>query len=105
MPMPVLHLGATVLCMHAGSATPVSPYPRVLVSGQPVVQTAMPYAIVGCTQASVPAPFCATGQWVSGATRVLAGALPVAVVGGMAVCIPTGTGLQAVASQTRVLAT
>jgi len=37
MPAPMLHLGATVLCSHAGQATPVAPFPRVTVSGQPVV--------------------------------------------------------------------
>ena len=103
--MPILHVGATVLCMHAGTATPTMPFPRVQVSGQPVVQTTTPYAIAGCAQASVPAPFCATGQWIVGASRVMAGGLPLAVVGGTAVCVASGTGLQAVASQTRVLAT
>ena len=103
--MPVLHLGATVLCMHAGNALPTMPFPRVTVSAQPVVQVTTPYVIAGCAQASVPAPFCASGQWVVGATRVLAGGLPLAIMGGTALCIATGTGMQAVASQTRVLAT
>ena len=31
MPAPILHLGATVLCTHAGQATPVAPFPRVTV--------------------------------------------------------------------------
>jgi uncharacterized Zn-binding protein involved in type VI secretion len=105
MPMPILHLGATVLCMHAGNAIPIAPYPRVTVSGQPVVQTNTQYVIAGCTQAAAPAPFCASGQWVSGATRVMAGHLPVAIVGGNAICLAPGTGMQAVATQTRVLAT
>lgn len=105
MPMPILHLGATVLCMHAGNAVPTMPFPRVTVSGQPVVQTTTPYVIAGCTQAGVPAPFCATGQWLVGATRVLAGGLPVAIVGGTAVCLAPGTGMQAVVTQTRALAT
>ena len=61
MPTPVLHLGATVMCMHDGTALPMMPYARVLVSGQPVVQTDTPYGIVGCTQASVPASFCTMG--------------------------------------------
>lgn len=103
--MPILHLGATVLCMHAGNAIPIAPYPRVTVSGQPVVQTNTQYAIAGCTQAAASAPFCATGQWVTGATRVMAGGLPVAIVGGSAVCLAPGTGMQAIATQTRVLAT
>ena len=27
MPAPILHLGATVLCTHAGQATPMAPFP------------------------------------------------------------------------------
>jgi hypothetical protein len=48
MPAPVLHLGATVLCTHAGQATPLAPFPRVTVSGQPVVTLTSPYAIAAC---------------------------------------------------------
>jgi hypothetical protein len=36
---------------------------------------------------------------------VQVGHLPAAIVGGTAVCLAPGTGMQAVASQTRVLAT
>lgn len=103
--MPILHLGATVMCMHAGSATATMPFPRVTLSGQPLVQTTTPYVIAGCSLSTSSGPFCATGQWIVGATRVLAGGLPVAIVGGTAVCIATGTGMQAVATQTRALAT
>jgi len=103
--MPVLHLGASVMCMHAGTAVPTMPFPRVSVSGQPVVQTNTPYVIAGCSLSTSSGPFCASGQWLVGATRVLVGGLPVAIAGGTAACIATGTGMQAVASQTRVLAT
>ena len=34
MPGPLLHVGATVLCAHGGSAMPTAPNPRVLVGGQ-----------------------------------------------------------------------
>ncbi len=105
MPAPILHLGATVLCMHAGNAQPVAPFPRVLVSGQPVVTLTTPYVVAGCSLASTSAPPCVTAQWVMGATRVLAGGAPVITFTGQAVCVPTGTGLTPVAGQTRVLAT
>lgn len=105
MPAPVLHLGATVLCMHAGNAQPVAPFPRVLVSGQPVVTLTTPYVVAGCSLASTSTPPCVTAQWVMGATRVLAGGAPVITFTGQAVCVPTGTGLTPVAGQTRVLAT
>ncbi len=103
--MPIVHLGATVLCMHAGSALPAAPFPRVTVSGQPVVQVTTPYAIAGCALTGTSAPPCTTGQWLAGATRVTAGGLPLAVVGGSAVCVAPGTGMLAVATQTRALAT
>ena len=44
MPGPLLHLGATVMCSHLGQATPTSPNPRVLVSGQPVVPLTSMYS-------------------------------------------------------------
>ena len=105
MPGPILHLGATVLCMHAGPAQPVSPFPRVLVSGQPVVTQASPYAITGCALTGTSAPPCATAQWVTAALRVLAGGVPVLLQTGQAVCVPTGTGLLPVVVQPRAVAT
>ncbi len=105
MPGPVLHLGATVLCSHAGTATPTSPFPRVLLGGQPVVTTASPYVVVGCALTGSPNPPCATGQWLVGAVRVLAGGVPLALQTGSSTCVPTGTPLLPVAVQPRVVAT
>ena len=105
MPAPILHLGATVLCTHAGQATPLAPFPRVTVSGQPLVTIATPYAVAGCALTGTPTPPCVTGQWLLGATRVLAGGVPVATLSGSSVCIPTGTPMLALLTQTRVLAT
>ena len=105
MPAPILHLGATVLCTHAGQATPLAPFPRVTLSGQPLVTIASPYAVVGCALTGTPTPPCVTGQWLMGATRVLAGGVPVATLAGSSVCIPTGTPMLALMAQTRVLAT
>lgn len=105
MPAPILHLGATVLCTHAGQATPLAPFPRVTVSGQPLVTIASPYAVAGCALTGTPTPPCVTGQWLLGATRVLAGGVPVATLSGSSVCIPTGTPMLALLTQTRVLAT
>jgi hypothetical protein len=105
MPGPLLHLGATVQCMHAGQATPLTPFPRVLVSGQPIATMATTYAITGCALTGTPNPPCVTAQWVVGATRVMAGGQPVLVQGCQAICTPTGTGLLPLAVQTRVIAT
>ena len=105
MPAPILHLGATVLCSHAGQATPLAPFPRVTLSGQPLVTIASPYAVAGCALTGTPTPPCVTGQWLMGATRVLASGVPVATLAGSSVCIPTGTPMLALMAQTRVLAT
>lgn len=105
MPGPIVHVGSTVLCVHGGTAQPTAPFPRVQVGGQPVVTQACPYVVAGCTLASVPSPPCVTAQWVLAALRVKAGGAPVVVVGSQAVCAPTGTGLNVVAAQPRVIAT
>ena len=103
MPGYILHAGAMVTCIHKGQAQPQAPFPRVLVSGQPIVTTVTPYAILGCS--FVPPAGngpCATAQWVTGATRVLSNGVPVLLLDSQAVCTPTGTGLLVTAAQTRV---
>jgi hypothetical protein len=105
MPAPILHLGATVLCTHAGQATPLAPFPRVLLSGQPAVTLASSYGIIGCALTGTPTPPCVTGQWLVGAVRVMAGGTPVVTMTGSSTCIPTGTPMLPVVAQTRVLAT
>ena len=105
MPAPVLHLGAVVMCSHAGQATPVAPFPRVLLSGQPIVTLASPYVVTGCALTGTPTPPCVTGQWLSGAVRVLAGGVPVATMAGTSTCIAPGTPMLPVSAQVRVLAT
>lgn len=107
MPGFVVHVGATVLCTHGGQAQPTSPFPRVLVSGQPVVTMPPPWMVAGCP---LPPPSaangpCVTGQWTSGSTRVLCGGQPLVLQAGTSICAPTGTPLMAVATQTRVVAT
>jgi hypothetical protein len=104
MPGFIVHAGATVLCMHGGQAQPTAPNPRVLVGGLPVVIQAAPHVVAGC-------PFvppggngpCVAAQWVTGATRVFAGGVPVLLQDSHAVCAPTGTGVLIVATQTRVM--
>jgi hypothetical protein len=105
MSAPMLHLGATVLCSHAGQATPLSPFPRVLLSGQPAVNLTSPYAIAGCALTGTPNPPCVTAQTIAGAVRVMVGGAPVATLIGQSVCTPTGTPMLPVMAQTRVLVT
>jgi len=106
MPGFLLHLGATVLCSHAGQATPTAPNPRVTVTGQPTVAITSPYVIAGCT---LPPPLaangpCVTAQYVTAATRVTSSGQPLLLFDSQAICAPTGTPLQTVVTQTRVKA-
>jgi hypothetical protein len=101
----LLHQGATVVCMHGGQAQPVAPMPRVLVGGLPVVTQPAPWVVAGCPFVPPAAGPCVTAQWVTGATRVLAGGAPVLLSDSTAVCVPTGTGVNVIVTQTRVSGT
>jgi hypothetical protein len=107
MPGFLLHVGATVLCAHGGQAQPTAPFPRVLVSGQPIVTMPTPYVVAGC---ALPPPIaangpCITAQFMTGSVRVLAGGLPVLLLDSLAICVPTGTPLIIAVTQPRVLGT
>jgi hypothetical protein len=106
MPGFLLHVGAQVLCSHAGQAQPTIPNPRVLVSAQPTVAITSPYVIAGCT---LPPPTaangpCVTAQFVTAATRVTSNGQPLLLLDSQAICAPTGTPLLVVLTQTRVTA-
>lgn len=105
MPGTLVHLGATVMCSHAGQALPTVTQPRVLVSGQPVVCIGAPWTIAGCTFPPPPAANgpCITAMFVTSAARVLAGGLPVLLLDSQAVCAPTGTPTIIAVTQTRVM--
>jgi len=106
MPGFLLHLGATVMCMHAGQAQPVVPNPRVRVSGQPTVTQTSTYTIAGCpfVPPSGNGP-CVSAQWVVAAVRVRSSGVPVLLQDSQAVCVPTGTGLNVVVTQVRARGT
>jgi len=72
------------------------------VGGQPVVTQTSAYSIAGCALTGTPNPPCATAQWVTAAARVRAGGVPVLLQDSQAVCVPTGTGLNVIATQLRV---
>lgn len=104
MPGFLLHQGATVLCMHLGQAQPMVLNPRVKVSGQATVTQTSIYSVTGCT---LPPPStangpCVTAQWISAATRIRSGGVPLLLQDSQAICSPTGTGLNIIATQSRV---
>jgi uncharacterized Zn-binding protein involved in type VI secretion len=102
MPGTLLHVGATVVCSHTGSAQPVASNPRVKVSGQPIVTQLHSYTIAGCGLAAIPSPPCATAQWITAATRIRANGIPVLLQDSQSLCAPTGTPLAIVVTQLRV---
>ena len=104
MPGFVLHVGAIVVCPHAGQAMPAVGSPRVSVLGQPITTLSSQYTIAGCANPS-PAPPCVTAAWVVGATRVTSLGQPVLIMGGQATTVPNGLPLVATTTQTRVTAT
>jgi hypothetical protein len=105
MPGYLLHVNATVLCLHAGQAQATVPNPRVKVGGQATVQQPNPWTIAGCpfTTGMTPMP-CVTAQWVTAATRVRSGGMPLLLQDSQAVCAPNGTGVNIVMTQVRVKA-
>jgi hypothetical protein len=107
MPGFLLHVGATVLCSHAGQAQPTVPNPRVTVSGQPTVTMTAPYVVAGCTLPPPPTANgpCVTAQWTTAATRITSNGQPLLLLDSQAICAPTGTPLMIVMTQTRVTGT
>ena len=106
MPGYLLHVGATVLCTHGGQAQATVPNLRVKVSGQSIVTQPSPHTVVGCVFniSGAPSP-CVTAQWTVAATRIRAGNMPVLLQDSQAVCVPNGTPVNIVVTQTRVKGT
>jgi hypothetical protein len=107
MPGPLLHIGADVTCAHQGPATPATPNPRVTVSGQATALLSVPYLVSACT---LPPPStangpCVSATWTVGTVRVKSVGQPLAILGGVAQCVPTGTPLLTKSAQTRAIAT
>jgi hypothetical protein len=75
----------------------------VQVSSQLVVTQTPPYVVAGCVfnVAGVPSP-CITAQWMSAATRVRAGGVPVLLQDSQAICAPNGTPVNIIVTQIRV---
>lgn len=105
MPGPLLHVGATILCSHGGQATPTAPMPRVTLNGQPAVTLSCMYTVAGCAMPPPPSGNgpCVTAQFVTSATRVLAGGQPVLLQDSQSLCTPTGTPLMPTVVQSRVI--
>jgi hypothetical protein len=107
MPGMLVQVGATVTCSHGGTATPITPNPRVTLGGAPSVLVTSVYSIAGCAFPPPPTANgpCVTGQWLSGTTRVLSNGQPLLCQSSTSVCAPTGTPMLITVTQARVTAT
>jgi hypothetical protein len=99
-----VQLGATVICAHAGQATPLVPSPRVLLGNQPAITLSSPWVVAGCALTGTLVPPCVSAQFLVGSTRVTAGGAPLVLQAGTSICTPTGTPLQVLVTQLRVIA-
>ena len=100
----LIQMGATVMCAHGGQATPVTPNPRVLLSGQPSLLISGQWVVAGCPLVPPPLPPCVTGQWLVGTVRVLSNGQPLVVQSGSGITLPNGTPMIPVTMQPRVSA-
>jgi hypothetical protein len=105
MPGFLLHLGANVSCSHFGKATPAIQNPRVLVSNQPTVTMLSPYFVAGCALPSPAGGPCVSALFTTAATRVTSNGQPLLLFDSQSKCVPTGTPLVIVSTQTRVTGT
>lgn len=103
----LLDFTSAVLCQHGAPARAMVPNSRVLLGGQPTVTQPDPWTITGCLNPPPPTNTgpCLTAQWVTGTLRVTSQGKPLLLQTSSAVCVPTGTPLQVVQTQTRVQAT
>ncbi|MBL0158374.1 MAG: hypothetical protein IPP47_14915 [Bryobacterales bacterium] len=105
------------ICAHRGSAKPVAPLPRVLLSGAPAVPQQPPWPVIGCT---VPLLFGSgpTGQqhpiigilpcflvtWVTATTRVKSMGQPLLLADSQGIAQPNGLPVVLLPGQFRVTA-
>jgi uncharacterized Zn-binding protein involved in type VI secretion len=87
MPGPLLHVGATAICPHAGPVSVVPGNTRVLVASMPVATVADAFAIAGCafTTSAGPHP-CAAVHWLAPATRVFVNGQPAVLATSAGIC-------------------
>jgi hypothetical protein len=98
----LLHENATVQCVHQGRAQPTTTNQRVKVGGQATITQPATYTVT-CT--APPQNRCATAQFLTAATRVRSSGIPLLLKSSEAKCIPTGTGLNVITTQTRAQGT
>lgn len=88
----------TMVCTHGGSGRPGDTFPRVRLSGVPVVRLGAPAVVTGCPNPPPPTGTgpCQTAQFPAGSARVRAGNLPLVLQQVPGICVPTGVSLTVV---------
>jgi hypothetical protein len=111
MPGPLLHVGATAICPHAGQVQIVPSNARVLVSGMPVAVLPDTTLVAGCVftlPGPKPSP-CVRVQWLVPAARVLVMGQPALLQTSTGLCLSPEQAPQGpptvLAAQPRVVAT
>ena len=87
MGFPLVHVGCTIICSHAGQISSISANTRVLVSGQQVVTLQNTFPIAGCpfTLPSGSHP-CVMTKWFAGAKRVFVNRQPAILKSSTGLC-------------------
>jgi len=88
MPGFIITQDAQLVCPHVtGTAQAVSPDPRVSISGSPIMTVQREYLIGSCPDTN---SHCISASWQSGAQKVTASGLAVAIASGTSVVKPAG---------------
>ncbi len=102
MPGQLLGQDTRALCPHGGQAQLTAVFPRVKLSGVPVVVQTAPFTVSGCPQQPPAGPPCVSGTFLTAAVRVRAQGQPVLLRDSKALCLPTQAPLQLIQTQPRV---
>lgn len=89
MPGYFVHVGAQILCPHAGQTSIASTNVRVKVGGQPVALLNDTFMIAGCpftVPPGTPQP-CLKVQWLVGSVRVKIGGMPAVLQDSSGLCL------------------
>lgn len=113
----LLNSASQAICMHGGTARPVAPMPRVMLSGAPAVPQQPPWPVIGCP---VLPPFgsgptgmqhpiigllpCLLANWVTATTRVKSMGQPLLLAVSQGIALPSALAVTPMPSQIRVTA-
>lgn len=104
MPGYLVHVNASIKCIHTGDAKTAVTDPHVKVSGQKIVTQLSKYVVAGCTLPPQSGGPCTAAMWTSAAQFVKASGQPVLLddEAKQAKCVPTSTALLSISNQIHV---